>query len=185
MAELKNAFEQTNILSGRGNTYLNVLQVQRLLESNIPDCQVISVVVKQNCTLIRLTTNGQSFDFAVASNAVACRSMAGNLSIDYNGILTETILTIVNEFKTDIKSSSTKTIESNTHYTVDQIVPIIIKTVNENGDKYKSFKEITSRGYWKGLAQTVLGMLGTMPVSETQVKTVAMKVLDKELSKLY
>lgn len=185
MTELKNAFEQTNILSGRGNTYLNVLQVQCLLESNISDCQVVSVVVKQNCTLIRLTINEQSFDFAVASNAVACRSMAGNLSVDYNGILTETILTIVNEFKTDTKSNSAKAIEASTHYTVDQIVPIIIKTVNENGDKYKSFKEITSRGYWKGIAQTVLGMLGTMSVSEAQIKNVIMKVLDKELSKLH
>ena len=181
MTELANAFTMTTILSGNNAKPLNVLQVQRLLESNIKNCQVIGVVPKANCTLIRLTVSEQTFDFAVAPNTVACKSTTGNMSVDYNGVLTETILTIVNEFITPEPQPKTagETVLDKVYE--DKLAELRKKAICSNS-KYVGFAEITNRKFWRELTEEVLKRIPENATDEQIIGTFC-ELMDKRLFK--
>lgn len=181
MTELVNAFTMTTILSGNNAKPLNVLQVQRLLESNIKNCQVIGVVPKENCTLIRLTVNGQTFDFAVAPNTVACKSTTGNKSVDYNGVLTETILTVVNEFTSPEPQSDTISRAALDKTYEDRLDELRKKAIYSNS-KYVSFAEITNRKFWREFTEEALKRIPE-EATDAQIVATFCELLDKRLFK--
>lgn len=178
MAELQNAFESTTIRTGSSKNALNVLQIQRLLESHIKGCKVHAVIPKTNCTLIRLETNGQMFDFAVASNAVACKSIAGTLSIDYDGVLVDTILTIINDLE-PVKAPDSETFE----LTATKFEQLLHEVLNEHQKEFISFTEITNRKFWAGIATEVQKALPDK-TNNQQVKDTICKVLNDRLGRI-
>lgn len=157
MADLPNAFAQTTITSGYNTKRLNVLQVQRILESNINDCSVISVIPKEICTLIRMSFKGQTVDLAIAANSVAVRAANEKQKTDYTGDLVETVLNIVNSLSTDAIATRNfdAQIEEMENEALEKAIMEEIKRVVREGNN-ASLKEITSNGFYRRLAKEVI-----------------------------
>lgn len=157
MADLPNAFVQTTITSGYNTKRLNVLQVQKILEANINDCTVISVIPKEMCTLIRMTFKGQTVDLAIAANSVAVRAANEKQKTDYTGDLVETVLNIVNGLSSETiatRNFDTKIEEADTEALEKTIMEEIKCVVNAGNNA--SLKEITSNGFYRRLAKEVI-----------------------------
>lgn len=183
MTELTNAFVLTTIRSGHNTKPLNVLQVQRLLESNIEDCEVIGVIPRNTCTLLRLAVKGQVFDFAIASNTVACRTPAGNSSTDYTGVLVESVLAVISSFLDEDSTSTTATETITATDSIEAKMSVLIKEVISENPIYAGFDEITNRKFWKDFSREIFQTLPNN-ATNTQIKDAIRTLMNRRLARI-